>query len=246
MAEQTKIEGVYEIKIVQGPTLRAFEDIKKRLDDTKGAIRDMNKATRELVAEEQAINKAIAQTGQATAEQTAALARNKAQRDGLNKTLSEAVLTERALSAQYRELSNNLSGLTEHGLRFRDKMADATTVALQQSGIISELGKRHEQLSGAMEKVDAAMAADPKSYKMSTYTYIYQAAYGSPEVDQTTPEITKVEVSADGLKAKLFVSGLQEGHVHELQSAGVKSAAGQPLLHNMAYYTLNYIPEAGK
>lgn len=92
------------------------------------------------------------------------------------------------------------------------------------------------------EKVDATAAADPKSYKLSTYTYIYQAAYGSPEVDQTTPAITKVEVSADGLKARLFVTGLQEGHVHELQSAGVKSAAGQPLLHNMAYYTLNYIP----
>ena len=27
-----------------------------------------------------------------------------------------------------------------------------------------------------------------------------------------------------------------------LKAAGVKSAAGQPLLHNMAYYTLNYIP----
>ena len=92
------------------------------------------------------------------------------------------------------------------------------------------------------EKVDPATAGDPKSYKLSTYTYIYQAAYGSPEVDQTTPEITKVEVSADGLRARLFVSALQEGHVHELQSAGVKSAAGQPLLHNMAYYTLNYIP----
>jgi glucose/arabinose dehydrogenase len=96
------------------------------------------------------------------------------------------------------------------------------------------------------EKVDPTTASDPKSYKMSTYTYIYQSAYGSPEVDQTTPEIKKVKVSTDGLKARLFVNGLQEGHVHELQSAGVRSASGQPLLHNMAYYTLNYIPEAGK
>lgn len=67
---------------MQGPALRAFEGIKKRLDDTKGAIRDMNKETRNLVAEEQAINKAIAQTGQATAEQTAALAKNSARRAG--------------------------------------------------------------------------------------------------------------------------------------------------------------------
>lgn len=176
MAE--KIEGVYEIKIVQGPALRAFEGIKKRLDDTKGAIRDMNKETRHLVAEEQAINKAIAQTGQATAEQTAALARNKAQREGLNKTLSEAVLTERALSAQARELSNNLSGLTEHGLRFRDKMAEATTIALQQSGIIGELAKRHEQLSGAMQKVDAAMEGN------AAQTQALNAALAKGEVTQ--------------------------------------------------------------
>lgn len=176
MAE--KIEGVYEIKIVQGPALKAFEDIKKRLDDTKGAIRDMNKETRNLVAEEQAINKAIAQTGQATAEQTAALAKNSARRNELNKTLSEAVLTERALSAQYRELSNDLSGLTENGLRFRDKMAEATTVALQQSGIISELGKRHEQLSGAMEKVDAAMEGN------AAQTQALNAALAKGEVTQ--------------------------------------------------------------
>ena len=31
--------------------------------------------------------------------------------------------------------------------------------------------------------------ATPKSYTLKTYTYIYQAAYGSPEVDQTTPTI---------------------------------------------------------
>jgi hypothetical protein len=36
---------------------------------------------------------------------------------------------------------------------------------------------------------------------------------------------------------------LQEGHVHELHAAGVRSAAGSPLLHSAAYYTLNYIPE---
>lgn len=94
------------------------------------------------------------------------------------------------------------------------------------------------------EKVDAATAADPKSYKLSTYTYIYQAAYGSPEVDGTTPTITKAEVAADGKNVRLFVDQLQEGHVHELHLDGVTSAVGKKLLHPVAYYTLNYIPEA--
>ncbi|HEX5103737.1 MAG TPA: hypothetical protein VFV87_08010 [Pirellulaceae bacterium] len=93
------------------------------------------------------------------------------------------------------------------------------------------------------EPVEAATAGDPKSYKLSTYTYIYQAAYGSPEVDPTEPKITKIEVSPDGKKVRLTIDKLQEGHVHELHLDGVRSAAGQPLLHPAAYYTLNYIPD---
>jgi glucose/arabinose dehydrogenase len=92
------------------------------------------------------------------------------------------------------------------------------------------------------EPVDAMAAADPSSYKLSTYTYIYQAQYGSPEVDGTMPTITKIDVGKDGKSVRLFVDQLQEGHVHELHLDGVRSANGRPLLHPVAYYTLNYIP----
>lgn len=90
--------------------------------------------------------------------------------------------------------------------------------------------------------VDRATAGATNSYLMETYTYIYQSSYGSPEVDKTTPTIKNVAVSKDGLSARLIVDGLQEGHVHELHLPGVRSATGQPLLHDAAYYTLNYIP----
>jgi glucose/arabinose dehydrogenase len=93
------------------------------------------------------------------------------------------------------------------------------------------------------EPVDAATAGDPKSYKLSTYTYIYQSAYGSPEVDQTEPKITKIEVAPDGKKVRLTIDKLQEGHVHELHLDGVRSSAGKPLWHPAAYYTLNYLPD---
>src|SRR5262245_3638100 len=90
--------------------------------------------------------------------------------------------------------------------------------------------------------VDRVTAGKPESYVLKTYTYIYQAAYGSPEVDQTTPTITKVEVAKDGKTARLYVDGLQEGHIHDLTAAGIRSSDGQPLLHPNAYYTLNYVP----
>ena len=94
------------------------------------------------------------------------------------------------------------------------------------------------------EPVDPETAAAPESYVMQTYTYIFQASYGSPEVDHTTPTITKVEVSDDRQSVRLFVDELQRGHVHELSAKGVKSASGLPLLHTDAYYTLNYIPKS--
>jgi hypothetical protein len=93
------------------------------------------------------------------------------------------------------------------------------------------------------DSVDPATAGKIESYDLKTFTYIYQAAYGSPEVDQTTPTITKVDVAKDGRSVRLYVNGLQEGHIHDLKAPGVRSAAGKPLLHPQAYYTLNYLPK---
>jgi hypothetical protein len=92
------------------------------------------------------------------------------------------------------------------------------------------------------QPVDARAAGDARSYALKTYTYIYQSAYGSPEVDHTTPKIERAAVGADGKSVRLTVSGLQRGHVHELHATGVRSAGGLPLLHREAYYTLNDIP----
>jgi hypothetical protein len=62
-------------------------------------------------------------------------------------------------------------------------------------------------------------------------------------VDATTPTIKRVELGQDGKSVRLYVEGLQEGHVHDLAAAGVRSQDGQALLHPQAYYTLNYIPQ---
>ncbi len=74
-------------------------------------------------------------------------------------------------------------------------------------------------------------------------THIYQQGYGSPEVDHTTPQVRKAEVSEDGLAVRLRITGLVEGHVHDLDITPVRSAAGENPLHVKAYYTLNEIPK---
>ncbi len=94
------------------------------------------------------------------------------------------------------------------------------------------------------QPVDAGTAADPKSYEIGTYTYIYQSKYGSPEVDQSTPQIRGLKVSDDGMSVHLTLDGLVQGHVHELHMNGLRSKEGDlPLLHPAAYYTLNEIPK---
>lgn len=80
------------------------------------------------------------------------------------------------------------------------------------------------------------------SYEIQTYTYIYQGAYGSPEVDHTHPKIVSAKVGADGRSVVLTLDAMALGHVHELKLPGVKSAGGEPLLHREAYYTLNAVP----
>ncbi len=92
------------------------------------------------------------------------------------------------------------------------------------------------------QPVEPRTAADPASYEMRTFTYVYRAEYGSPEVDPTTPTIRKAEVGADGKSVRLHVGPLQEGHIHHLTAAGLRSVEGLPLLHKDAYYTLNYVP----
>ena len=39
------------------------------------------------------------------------------------------------------------------------------------------------------------------------------------------------------------VDTLVRGHIHEMHFPGVRDRGGQPLLHDVAYYTLNEIPK---
>ena len=108
---------------------------------------------------------------------------------------------------------------------------------------VKEINIRHDGfLLTFTLPVDPQSAADPKNYAVTTYTHIYQAGYGSPEVDQTAPRVLKAEPSADGRTVRLTLEKLELGHIHDFDFTGVRSAQGQPLLHTKAYYTVNEIP----
>ncbi len=91
--------------------------------------------------------------------------------------------------------------------------------------------------------VDVATARNPGSYTLETFTHHFYGAYGGPEIEQADQRITSATPSADGLSVRLVVDALVLGHIHELHLPGVRDRTGQPLLHDVAYYTLNQIPK---
>jgi glucose/arabinose dehydrogenase len=91
--------------------------------------------------------------------------------------------------------------------------------------------------------VDAIRAGDVASYRMTNYTLFYSSAYGSDEIQTAPNAIVSAQVAADGLSVRLKVDGRRELYIHELHADGLRSAAGEPLDHADAYYTLNRIPK---
>lgn len=96
------------------------------------------------------------------------------------------------------------------------------------------------------EPVAAPTSLTPSQFKLSSYTYLYQQAYGSPETATQDVAVDRVKVSADGRVVTLTCSGLRAGFVHQLVLGPLQSASGQSLRYDRAYYTLNRIPAAGK
>ena len=90
--------------------------------------------------------------------------------------------------------------------------------------------------------VEKSTAGDAASYLLKSHTYRYHAQYGSDEILEQNLAISRVEVSEDGLRIRLFAGPLREYFVHSLTANGVRSKEGEPLLHPNAYYTLNHIP----
>ncbi|WP_293307209.1 hypothetical protein [Pedobacter sp. UBA5917] len=95
--------------------------------------------------------------------------------------------------------------------------------------------------------VDRKSAEDLASYNAESFIYKYHPVYGSPPVNTEKLKISGVKVSADGLKARIIVSNLRQYYIHTLTLDGIRSQDGfYSLVHPVAYYTLNQIPDGNK
>jgi glucose/arabinose dehydrogenase len=100
------------------------------------------------------------------------------------------------------------------------------------------------------QPVEAKAAADPESYDVTQYGYKYHAKYGSPEFDHdgkenaaTVIKIAAATVSPDKLKVRLKLEGWKTGYVTMVRSLDVKNAAGDNLVNDTFWYTLNQLPK---
>ncbi len=95
------------------------------------------------------------------------------------------------------------------------------------------------------EELDKRTAANPDSYEVTDFNYIYHHVYGSDALLMEERTVYKVNVAQDGMSARIYLDGMRPGFVYEIKTPGVRNDRNESLLHDFAFYTLNNIPGEG-
>ena len=150
------------------------------------------------------------------------------------------------LAVQFTPQGQLIAGGTNRGWPVRGPKAYAVQ-RLDWTGLVPfEIKKITATVEGFelefTKPVNRELAKKTRTYQLKTFTHIYRQGYGSPEVDQTEPIVTRATVSQDCLSVSLQIDGRVQGHVHDFYLPDLRSAENEKLLHASAYYTLNEIP----
>ncbi|QDU78595.1 Cytochrome c [Polystyrenella longa] len=94
-----------------------------------------------------------------------------------------------------------------------------------------------------MRPVDKSLAADPEQYGISTYTRVWQGAYGTPDSGRHQVEIEKVTVADDGKSVILHVPELLASYVYEINCGDLDTSNEEPFWPSTGNYTVNTLPE---
>ena len=93
------------------------------------------------------------------------------------------------------------------------------------------------------QAVNKTTAANPDSYAITDFTYLYHHVYGSPVQQKQNRTIKAVTVSDDGMSVELEIDKFRLGFIYEIRAPGVKNTSSKKLLNNYGYYTLNQVPD---
>ena len=210
-------EIVLNIKLEATEAIAQLKALAVNTGDLKDRKKELND---EIKAEEKnlkVLEKAYAQ-GKASADQVSAAEATLARVRKQNR--EEIALLDTALrgnSGRMRELTNDVSGLTEEGLRFRDKMADAFTEAFaplakeitgnlsiaqrKMAEALKEFGAQSEQFKTAAAKAEVLEKAidDVKQSQNEATNALKQFGENSQEFSEANERLKALEVTAKGL-----------------------------------------------
>lgn len=82
---------------------------------------------------------------------------------------------------------------------------------------------------------------NPGDFKITSYHYLYQRAYGSPRIDEKEASISKIKIEDDRKTILVEIDSLQAGKVYDFKMDGVKSQSGDELRSKRMNYTLNVL-----
>ncbi|MBI3877750.1 MAG: hypothetical protein HY300_17625 [Verrucomicrobia bacterium] len=89
------------------------------------------------------------------------------------------------------------------------------------------------------QPLDTANAGNPANWSLQHFHYLYRAAYGSPQMENTPVAVKSTALSADRKTVRLALAELRAEKIYELRFDKVRGADGAEPLHAVAYYTLN-------
>jgi len=90
--------------------------------------------------------------------------------------------------------------------------------------------------------VNKSIAEKIKNYTVTDFTYKYHSSYGSPITNREKRVIQKIDISSDGMKAKLYLDNIRLGYIYEIKALNLRSTDNKKLVNNVGYYTINQLP----
>ena len=197
MAEATRQEAVYTIRLEQAGLLKGLEKQTQQLVEARAERVRLGKEIRNSIAHERELEAVIKQGGASADGAAKQLVRLREKRAEDVRAITDQNLKYTALSANIRELQNDLSGVTEAGLRFRDKMADATLQAIRQSGALETLITKGDLLNRGIKENNAAIERNEQS--LGELRIAYSKTEKSAE--ELAKEEAKITAENDRLRA---------------------------------------------
>lgn len=127
-----KREIIVELRLDDGQAVARFQTLNKEQEQLRIQATLSRKALRDLENEFVRLNKEQKKAGGSSEILEQKIAANRLEFERHSRELGVTKIKLQNVSAQTRELGNDLSGTTEAALRFRDKMAEATKEAIGQ------------------------------------------------------------------------------------------------------------------